>query len=329
MNETLLQELFRKYRNQSLNSQEEALFFSLLQDPEYKDHVEALLRELWAETECFEYAPLTPAGKRRIASVMGKVVIPERPTKRRVAPFWAAAASIVVLIGLALFYRSSQQVKFAPAEASHIAEIKTNYGEKKKATLPDGTQIHLNAGSVLRYDNTYNKDKREIELIGEAFFEVAPDELRPFIVRSQQLKTYVLGTSFNVRAFEEDENLFVALITGSVRIDDGSSSSLLKPGEKINYNKRTATSEVSAIQEKDYWGLWRKEVLAFNEQRFEEVAALLEKWYGVHIHIHNKALLKRRFTGEFKGLAINKVLDMLSKSSPFTYNIENDQVYIK
>ncbi|MCL4640093.1 MAG: DUF4974 domain-containing protein [Olivibacter sp.] len=328
MNETLLQTLFKKYRSQTLSEEERELFFSLLGNPEYKERVEGLIRELWKDTEHFENTPLTSAGKKRMASVMARIESPERRVKRRFPAFWAAAASIALGFGLAILYYA-QQVKTPGPEAPHVTEIKTDYGEKKKITLPDGSLIYLNAGSVLRYANTYNKQNREIELIGEAFFEVAPDKARPFVVRSQELRTYVLGTSFNVRAFGDDDHLFVALITGSVRVDHDSSSSVLKPGEKINYNKLTKESSVLPINDKDYWGLWRKEVLAFNGQRFAEVASLMEKWYGVKIHVNNRSLLNRRFTGEFKDLPINKVLDMLSKSSSFSYRIEKNQVYIK
>ncbi|MEH6304167.1 DUF4974 domain-containing protein [Olivibacter sp. CPCC 100613] len=329
MNETLLQELFRKYKAQSLNPAEEDLLFSLLNDPAYKERVEELICQFWIETAHFEAMPLTAAGKRRIATVMTRIEIPEIQIKRKFSPFWAVAASIALVFGLAILYYSARSIKSSAPEVQQLVEIKTNFGEKKKITLPDRSLIYLNAGSVLRYTNTYNEKNREVELVGEAFFEVAPDRTRPFVVRSQALRTYVLGTSFNVRAFDNDEHLFVALITGSVRVDHGSSSSLLKPGEKINYDKLTEECRVSPIDEKDYWGLWRQEVLAFNGQRFAEVVSLLEKWYGVEIHVNNKSLLNRRFTGEFKDLPINRVLDMLSKSSSFSYRIEKNQVYIK
>lgn len=329
MNETLIQELFRKYQSQSLSPQEEELFWELLRNPRYQQQVDVLMRQLWRDTEHFENAPLTAAGKKRIASVLARIEVPERRLARRRFPtFWVAAASFFLLLGLAIFYRAALYTKPVPAELPRIVEIKTNFGEKKKITLPDGSLIYLNAGSVLRYADSYNKQNREVSLMGEAFFEVAADKARPFVVQSQNLKTYVLGTSFNVRAFGDDQNFYVALITGSVRVDHGSSSSLLKPGEKIRFNTLTEESTVSPIDKKDYWGLWRKEVLAFNGQRFAEVVKMMEKWYGVQIRVHNKALLNRRFTGEFKDLPINKVLDMLSKSSSFSYRIEKNQIYI-
>jgi len=329
MNEKQLKELFRKYKNQTLTHEEEEALFNLLRDPQHVKRLETLLGKLWRDTAHYENEALTLAGKRRIAAVMAKIETPHKQRKGKPSFSWAVAASILLLIGLGTFYKLHDKPMVKEELVHRVEEVRTGYGEKKRIKMPDGTLVYLNVGSVLRYDETYNKSLRTVELIGEAFFEVAKDETKPFMVRSQQLNTHVLGTSFNVKAFEEDENLFVALVSGSIKVNQGSSSSILKPGEKIIYNKVTAENKVLAISEKDYWGVWRNEILAFNGSSFMEVAAMMEKWYNVKIYFENKALKNRRFTGEFNNLPVNKVLNLLSKGSPFSYRIEKDEIYIK
>ena len=133
---------------------------------------------------------------------------------------YAASIAIIVSIGFgAKLYLNHSAKQHTSASDHLLTEISVNHGEHKQVTLPDGTVVHLNAGTVMRYPTEFTSDIRLVEMEGEAFFNVMRDEGKPFIVRTRQADVKVLGTSFNVKAYQEDELMAVSVRTGKVEVD--------------------------------------------------------------------------------------------------------------
>ena len=131
---------------------------------------------------------------------------------------YAASIAIIVSIGFgAKLYLNHSAKQHTSASDHLLTEISVNHGEHKQVTLPDGTVVHLNAGTVMRYPTEFTSDIRLVEMEGEAFFNVMRDEGKPFIVRTRQADVKVLGTSFNVKAYQEDELMAVSVRTGKLR----------------------------------------------------------------------------------------------------------------
>lgn len=222
--------------------------------------------------------------------------------------------------------------------------VSTKNGSKSKIEMPDGTQVWLNVGSRIEYDGNYGKDKREITLIGEAYFDVVHNEKKPFIIHTRAMNVKVLGTVFNVKAYPGDGITEAALIRGSIEVTfpgRPDEKLILRPNDKISItNKRGKAEEtqqppVPNKQEKPEIMVatlnyqpsdstiietsWVKNKLIFRSKPFAELAKDMERWFNVNIQIQDKAVLDKKFTGTFSNESITEALDALSLTFSFQY----------
>ena len=209
-------------------------------------------------------------------------------------------------------------------------ERSTDPGVKAHLTLSDGSQVILNSGSKLKYIRNFEGDKREVILEGEAFFDVVKDSLRPFTVVTKETKTTALGTSFNIKSYEQG-TLDISLLTGEVAVESSLeelSYLTLMPGEAINIdvpNNRFVKGQF----DKDLVVGWTKKLLVFQKTPFWEAVKTLENWYGVTFEIQNKPNRKVLFSGRFDNETLEIVLEGLSYAAKFDYEINEDEVKIK
>jgi transmembrane sensor len=219
----------------------------------------------------------------------------------------------------------------ANAEVAETWTIKAvNRGEKKKFLLPDGSEVIMNSASELRYKNGFGEHHRELVLSGEAFFKVKLDSLLPFTVRSKDLYTVALGTSFIISAFPGVGDLEVKLFTGKVSVEYEKEVSMpkiyLTPGEKASLSnddlKKTKFDKEKSL-------LWTQGVLYFDDMPLSEVIEVLERWYDVDISISGKGVENRTVSGEFRKDNLENVLTSIGYSTAFDFQIKNKNVTIK
>lgn len=262
-----------------------------------------------------------------------------------------AAGSLIILFLVILFVRrmpaTSPSVS-RPIPSEYVQTSKA--GERKSFQLPDGSKVMLNAGSSLRIPVGFNRSTREISLEGEAFFDVAHDGSKPFVIHTSRMDIKVLGTSFNVKAYPGEARTETSLLTGSVEVllkDGRNEKFILHPSEKIivlNSAKPVARPDpvraktpVAATTHYKIERLrfnnrdsslleisWTESRLAFNDDSFEAIALQLERWYNVSIRFDDESVKQFRFTAIFDKKTIAQVLDALQLSRPFTYRIEED-----
>ncbi|MGO1521833.1 MAG: FecR domain-containing protein [Sphingobacterium sp.] len=158
-------------------------------------------------------------------------------------------------------------------------ELHTPHGGMYQITLPDGSQVWLNAGSTLKYPSRFSADQREVELEGEGYFVVTRDLNRPFTVRSGEHRVRVLGTAFNINAYPDQSELITTLVEGSVDvIDPASASHILRPGQQAIFDGeqiKVAQVDVS------YYTSWKDGRFTFNREELSEVLKQIERWYDV------------------------------------------------
>lgn len=204
-------------------------------------------------------------------------------------------------------------------------------GVKSNLTLQDGSKVILNSGSTLKYAKNFSADKRELELYGEAFFEVARDSLRPFSVKTGAVVTRALGTSFNIEAYE-NEDLNISLVTGKVEVDlDLESSSPRKlhldAGEGLKIDLRE--EEVKRIKFDEHIKLaWTRKTIFFDYTPMDEVTRILENWYGVKVIFINQPSKDLLVSAWFRDQTLLNVLEGLSYSARFKFIIDKDQVFL-
>ncbi len=218
-------------------------------------------------------------------------------------------------------------------DISKTNEVKFNqlivpWGKRTSISFADGSKIWLNAGSRAIYPTEFIGNKREIYIEGEAYFDVAKDKSKPFIVQTKDIEVSVLGTCFNVNAYTADDMVTVALVTGSVQVkQENHRKTVLRPNQIMCANKTSATQEVKTVDIYDYI-CWREGILKFNNENLETVLKKLERYYAItikietspdHYTISGKLDLKDD---------INSVLQVISKMVPIQFKEINNQIII-
>ena len=193
----------------------------------------------------------------------------------------------------------------------------------------------LNGNSHLSYASEWQqKDAREVWLEGEAFFDVAKDAAHPFVIKTNDLEVRVLGTSFNVRSFTEEENVSVAVLTGKVMVSDHSDSpadkeQVLLPNEMLVYSvKERSFSDKKKFDSEVVFG-WKDHNLVFKDETIDRILTTLSRWYGVEFNIHTRLDHNKEFTGRFINPTLKEVMESISYSYQFEYEINNSNVLIK
>jgi len=246
---------------------------------------------------------------------------------------WLRVAAILLLVfSITLLWTTlNQQPTSTAPVAIEMIEKATPAGQKTTFRLPDGSLVTLNAKSHLRYPERFSGTNRQITFTGEAFFEVTEDLTQPFVVSARGVNTQALGTSFNVRAYEDEPTIEVVLATGKVKVDfvaDAQNSAYLVPGEKI-----IADSDEQMLQKSkadlQYALGWKNNFLLFRESTSEQVFTALERWYGVDIS--RTGLVKNKdwqFTGEFQDESLENVLTSIGYAKNFQFKIEQKNITI-
>lgn len=259
----------------------------------------------------------------------------QKATKRskihwgKVAAMWILPLMMVCASGY-LFYQTAESKK----ELSEISYIQryVPIGKREQVTLPDGSVVWLNAGSLLIYPSTFLSDNRDVYLSGEGFFEVEKDKEHPFIVSTNHLRLKVLGTTFNVSAYPDNEQIKATLETGLLEVAIKKQDRLyrLRPNEQLVYTPTTNTVEYHKVEAVNYSD-WRLGGLFFNNAPLEEVLRTLERTYGVTFHVQTSSYQDQRIRVHFnKDESIENVLKIIKILIPEVgYEIEGKNVYLK
>jgi transmembrane sensor len=206
-------------------------------------------------------------------------------------------------------------------------EIQATYGTQSKLKLPDGTTVHLNSGSSMKYPVSFNNlDERRVELIGEGFFEVESQQGKPFIVDVGRLQVEVTGTRFNIDAYSDNSNITVALVEGSVNLTRGSASgsnpvAKLNPGEVAQFRTDENRLYINEVADMEKFYAWTEGKMVFIDDPIHVVVEKLSHWYNVDIEIADRRLDRYRFTGTFIDEPVEQILAILSRTSPMGYSI--------
>lgn len=211
----------------------------------------------------------------------------------------AAILVLVVSSGL-LTYRYVQPRKPVSLSANVMNTLYTPAGQRAQLILQDGTEVWLNAKSRLTYPAHFTGDSRKVAIEGEAFFKVAKDPSRPFIVSTHDVDMKVLGTQFNVCSYPENEYVQTSLLEGSVCVffpDKENEGIILNPNQQVTVSN--GRMKVEPIRLKEHF-LWRDGIYAFENEPLTDILKKLELYYDVKIVVKNTSLFKGTYTGKFR-----------------------------
>jgi len=294
-----------------------------------EDEIELQLDALWTKIKTQEGSPL-PVVKR--SSLFGY-------------KSWIAAAAIfitVITAGL-LTYHNNSGMQERPGKYRVITAA---YGHTSRIVLPDGSIVKLNSGTTLSYPIKFAANLRQVKLIGEAFFEVTKNPNSPFMVHAGNLTVRVLGTSFNVKAYQEDKNVETTLIHGKVQVvmdNEPDKLITLSPNEKLTVAKRAGNTKIAHLPGELKYKLqtvavkptdnieeiaWLDRKFAFNNTSFEDVAKIIERKYNVKLIFEQEHLKNELITGVFENEELSRALNLLHMSTSFNYEIKKDTVIL-
>ena len=276
----------------------------------------------------------------------------EKPTgfsKRKLA-FIGIAAGIFTIFFINYSLRLDKSVTKQTNNA-FVNEVVTKRGSKSSIKLPDGTIVRLNTDSRLTYLNFTAGKNREVTLIGEAYFDVAHDSSRPFIIHTGKINIKVLGTSFNVRNYPQDKELETSLIKGKIEVSLESRPEdiiTLKPTEKLIIAKEqdelaTATKVKSSIDNKVVLTSitylrhdslvaetsWLNDKMVFVNQPLDKIAIELERKYAITVSFKDEKVKKYRYTGVFENVSLEKVFQLIKYSKNINYKIDDKNIVIE
>ncbi len=217
-------------------------------------------------------------------------------------------------------------IKKQPLTKSYNS-VTTPSGERVVMALPDGSKVYLTANSYLRYPVEFGKDKREVNLVGRAYFEVKKSSV-PFIVNTSDMNIEVLGTSFDVESRYNSQNSSVILVEGSVKVFADGKTQIIHPDEQISLHRTTREMVVKNVDSK-LLTMWKDGVLIVNGQSFDELIDNLSSWYGVEIVNNTSVSMKEKFNGRFDREDIKVALDAISISAKIKYKVINGKLILE
>ncbi|MDE1191798.1 MAG: DUF4974 domain-containing protein [Arachidicoccus sp.] len=204
--------------------------------------------------------------------------------------------------------------------------LNTAKHEQFQIILPDGTHVWLNAQSSLKYPVTFSGQKRIVELTGEGYFEVAKNASMPFTVITKNQQVTVLGTHFNIKSYEDEENIRTTLLEGSVNVASQTGNTILSPNEQsINTNGNIKIKKIDP----EPVIAWKNGYFMFDSENLGSIMRALSRWYNVEVVFTNPLLAQQIFDGSItRFVNISEVLSMLKEAGEFNYKIEGNKVLI-
>jgi transmembrane sensor len=385
INDRIIQILARKLSGESTPAERAELERLLVSDPEAVFYVE-LISQLWEDQKVKEITsrPVTETDIAYLKHIARFGPVFKRPSLRKENEYGnhfadgiatAAAGQVSIrrklmrmaalfflpLLAGSLYYLHSRHDRSpaSPPGGESNSAFFAQLGERKTMTLPDGTKVWLNAGSRLSYDsNMLHKGVRDVTLSGEAYFDVAKDKDRCFVIHTDKIAIRVLGTAFDVRAYPQDKITETTLMRGSIELTVNSKpyqKIILKPKEKFaliddsgdepvlpNHSQQKpshpSTKEKLVVQEitpvevadKEYVKevSWVENDFVFEDETLEELAPKMERWFNVTMEIENRQIGRLHFTGIFHKETIDQALQAMQLIKPFKYKITDGHVFI-
>jgi ferric-dicitrate binding protein FerR (iron transport regulator) len=239
-----------------------------------------------------------------------------------------AAAAAVVVWGIWLMRPS--RLRKGDDRDDRVVIVETGRGETRQLILPDGSTVQLNAGTIMRYAKDFGVGSREVSLLkGEAFLQVAPQSASPFVVVTGRLKTTVLGTSFDIRSYEEEKRVSVAVVTGKVKVTDGGQRSgvLLGAGQLLHQDRGTGDMETGTFEDAEDVVAWKSGGLRFKDASFEELSFGIGNKYAIRL-VNRSKKQAWSYTGLFRSESLQEVIETICQTENLAYRFNKSDLEI-
>jgi transmembrane sensor len=240
-------------------------------------------------------------------------------------PFIKYAAIAILVLALPFSYYIGSRSTADNSETT----ISCDFGDKSSIILPDSSRVWLNSGSKLTFNSNFKLDDRKVYLEGEAFFSVSKDKRHPFKVKTAEIEIEVLGTEFNLKAYPEENSISTTLVEGSVMISSKYDSTLIKPNQKLEYDKSSKKMKIIELSNTGQDTDWKDGRMVFRNESLGELESTLERWFDVDIIFADEKAKTRRFTGVLQRESILEAISYFDRSRFVSCKIQDNKIIIK
>ncbi|WP_343521720.1 FecR domain-containing protein [Pedobacter sp.] len=267
--------------------------------------------------------PIVPGGNNAVLLLAdGSQIILNKTSDGQVAN--QSGVEVIKTKSGELLYRFTGN---STAGAAAINTVITPRGGQYHLILVDGTEVWLNASSSVRFPTAFVGKERKVEVTGEAYFEVAKNKTKPFIVHTNQSDIQVLGTHFNVNAYADEEYQRTTLLEGSIEIKQGNKKALLKPGQQASLNLKAAGIKVNEVADLEAVVAWKNGYFQFDRSDLPSVMRQVSRWYDAEV-IYNGKIPAKQYSGKIpRNVSVVKLVEMLAYSG-IHCKIENNQITV-
>lgn len=272
------------------------------------------LKNLWAISGFANYDSYVKIEEDQTVEFKNRQTIPLKLLK------YAAVFVFAFFIGSLLVYFTKTQ----DAGKLTLNKIIVPEGESAEVYLSDNTHVWLNSGTELIYPAQFQGKTRDVQLSGEAYFDVVHNPANPFHVKTNQLTVEVLGTSFNVESYAHENVVSVTLVEGKVTLQNPTGKALteLTPGDNAKYNLAEKEINIKTV-DTDFFTSWKDGYLVFKDETLEEIAKKFERWYNMKVRFDDEQIKQVKYTGTIlKNKPIDQILEILKYTTGIDYSIE-------
>lgn len=236
-----------------------------------------------------------------------------------------AVACIIIVLGLVNYRMNDKQKQLSTQNFTVLAEK----GQWAFITLPDSTKVWLNSDTKISYPADYGLKERNVTLVGEAYFEVAKNPDKRFIVEAKGMQVEALGTSFNVNAYQNDNKIIASLFSGSVRVSYDRHVAILKPHESVKVDLLNRSFSRYKDESMQNIALWRKNEITFDGESLEEITHIMSRLYNTTICIEDESLKKVCYIGTIRNNNLENFIDIINLTTPVVYENKGDTVFLR
>lgn len=325
----------KRYLEGKTSENESEQIRSWLKDPANTDESRMILGNVWTNSELMfngsvpDFDQMLNQIHQQISSTPEHRHLPESKSGaiKRIIQLFSKVAAILflplLLLSVYLYFNLQQNSFLLASNSDKVREIYTKPGTRTKIELPDGTNVWLNDGTILRYPENFSGPTRDVYVDGEAYFEVTPNPKKPFVVDNPMMRTVVTGTHFNLNSYSDDHFFEATLLEGKIHLEKGTQNLSVNPGEQVQFdalNQKILQKNVIA----ENAAAWIDGKLVFKDEKLETAIKKIGRWYNVEIILTDPELSGYLLTATVSDEKLDQTLNLISLALPVTFKFKKE-----
>lgn len=323
-----MKDIIIRFFDQTISSNEKKQLHDWLKESEQNRKEFLEMHDIWASSALINKKFNAEKAMEVFIENMKKLDDSQRKHKK-LKRFIQLASGVAATIALLFYINYADRLRDSVESRDNYTHVVKAQQSKERIVLPDGSVVWIDKGSVLSYSDRFNKQTRGVKIEGKAFFDVAKDKNRPFIVDLGEDKIKVYGTSFNVRNLMKESDVEIVLLTGRVGLELSGikKNIMLKPNERVVYSKVSKDSHIEKVDASKF-NIWTQDKLTFDNNTLSNVIPCLEIWYDVTIDCPEDLANNTRVSFTILNETKEQMLKVLALVAPVDYTVKDNHIFI-